>query len=81
MMPLNDAASVTTVALGLIALMTIVLFTCFLFEPKKKTNNKIAVDMVVLKQSLSPGKRCFLLLQCPCFADYDLKDCIRDTSN
>lgn len=41
--------------------MTIVLFTCFLFE------STIAVDMVVLKQSLSPVKRYFLLLQWSCF--------------
>lgn len=37
-----------------------------MFEPK------IAVDMVVLKQSLSPVKRCFLLLLC---SDYVLKEC------
>lgn len=50
--------------------MTVVPFTCFLFE------SKIAVDMVVLKQSLSPGMREFsivaMILLC---SDYILKDC------
>lgn len=70
MMPLIDAAPVTTVALGLIAQMTIVLFTCFLFEPKYSSRHGGPEAKPFTSKEMFSIVAMILLC-----SDYNLKDC------